>query len=479
LVVAAPWSANSEPVRCGLPSGAGQFGAFGQRAAEHAREREPADRAAVRDLEHFGHGARAIEPLRGRFGRGRVVAQRLEQPAHAESVERRTEEDRHDQPVGGLALDVAEHRLQVGNLVGQQLLEQVVVVVGEVLEHAEVRRALGRLQVVRDRHLLGRLAGAVLVGAVEREVDEPGDVFAAGDRDLPRDQRWLAHRLQRLEHRLDRATRLVDLVDEDRVRHAARLELAQDRFGQRRALGLGSDHHQRKVGNPERRGGVAGEARRARRVEQHVAVAAPVESQQVELGRAAARPGFRAGVAERGSGLDRAQSVNGTGGVKQGLRQTSLAGAGGAYERDRPCAVTDGIHILPLGCLPSGSPKAIPARRIVRTAPEGKTVCLRTDRRSSCFRTPRVSSAFPLIRHSEPVSGSIRQLALIEPARRHACGGPATTRPGCAGTDGSTRAEKWIPRHVQDHEGWKGSAGYRVAPLPTVRWPLKAAGTRE
>ena len=188
LVVAPPWIANSEPARCGLPSGPWSSAPSASVPPNTRAEREPADRGAVRDLEHFGRGAADAEPLGGRVGRGGVVAQRLEQPAHAEAVESPSRSmTGTTRPVGGLALEVAEHGLEVGLLVGEQLLEQVVVVVGELLEHAEARGALALLQLLGDRHLLGRLAGADTSNArSSARSTKPITSSPLADRDLPR-----------------------------------------------------------------------------------------------------------------------------------------------------------------------------------------------------------------------------------------------------------------------------------------------------
>ena len=160
--------------------------------------------------------------------------------------------------------EVGEHRLAVGHLVHQQLLEQSVVMVGELLEHVEPRQRLAIGEVVGNLLLLGRLARPVVIRALEREIDEAGDLLAVADRDPARDQRRLAHRLQRLEQRLDRAARLVDLVDEDHVRDAERLELPQRRLGEQGAVGIGVDDDHGEVGSGRAERAVGGEAHRPR-----------------------------------------------------------------------------------------------------------------------------------------------------------------------------------------------------------------------
>ena len=277
-------------------------------------------------------------------------------------MRRRAEHDRNHQALGGLALEIARHGLEVGLLVVEQLLEQVVVVIGELLEHMEPRRLLAVEQLVGDRHLFGRLAVAELERAVERQVDEADRFLALADRDLPVDHRRDAERLQGLEQLVDAAAGLVDLVDEDDVRNAAVLELAQHRLGQRGALGLGRDHHQREVGDVERAVAVRGEADRAWAIEQHVLVAGVAEAGQVEFGGAASRAGFRARVALRGAGVDRAEAGNRSRGVQQGLCHAGLASARGPYQRDGSRTAADGIHVPLLGCSrPEGPRRSLPA----------------------------------------------------------------------------------------------------------------------
>ena len=70
--------------------------------------------------------------------------------------------------------------------------------VGELFEHVEALGGLAVGEVGGDLDPLGRLAGAVVEGAFEREIDEAGDLVAVADRDLARDQRRRAHRLRAL-----------------------------------------------------------------------------------------------------------------------------------------------------------------------------------------------------------------------------------------------------------------------------------------
>ena len=59
-----------------------------------------------------------------------------------------------------------------------------------------------------------------MIGTLEREIDEAGDLFAFTDRHLAGDQRGDAHRLQRAEQIADPTAGLVDAIDEDEMRDA-------------------------------------------------------------------------------------------------------------------------------------------------------------------------------------------------------------------------------------------------------------------
>ena len=131
-------------------------------------------------------------------------------------------------------------RSWLGRLVHQQLFEQLVVMVGELLEHLGAGFGLALLEVGGNVDPLAILAGPVVEGAFQREIDEAGDLVAFADRDLAGDQRRHAHRLQRGEEVADAAVGLVDAVDENQVRDAELVEHAQGRGGERRRAGSGS-----------------------------------------------------------------------------------------------------------------------------------------------------------------------------------------------------------------------------------------------
>jgi hypothetical protein len=76
-------------------------------------------------------------------GRGvderRLVPQRLQQAQDAVAVLGRAQQHRHDQALAQVLGEIGEHLVARGLHVGEQLLHQLVVVVGELLEHLEAR----------------------------------------------------------------------------------------------------------------------------------------------------------------------------------------------------------------------------------------------------------------------------------------------------------------------------------------------------
>ena len=69
----------------------------------------------------------------------RLMAQRLQQPQDAVAVLGRAQQHRHDQAVLHLLDEIGEHLVARRLHVRQQLLHQLVVVVGELLQHMEAR----------------------------------------------------------------------------------------------------------------------------------------------------------------------------------------------------------------------------------------------------------------------------------------------------------------------------------------------------
>ncbi len=156
----------------GMVAGVGlQVGAFRDLSAERAAEGEPAHRSVLH-LEGVDRRVRDGEAAGGRFRTGRFVTQRLEQAAHAPGTGRASEQDGHAEALAGFAREVCNHAVLLGGLVHEQLLEQLVVMIGEVLQHLRACFRLALLKLLGNLDALGFLARHVMVGAFQREIDE-------------------------------------------------------------------------------------------------------------------------------------------------------------------------------------------------------------------------------------------------------------------------------------------------------------------
>ncbi len=107
---------------------------------------------------------------------------------------------------------------------------------------------------------------------------------------------------------------LVDLVDEQRARHAQPVELGQQRAQQHRLVGIGVGDHHRHVRGGDGIVGLGLELDRPGAVEQGEAIAHVLEGGDVQLDGLVAGAGFGAGVADGGAGFDRALSGDRPGG---------------------------------------------------------------------------------------------------------------------------------------------------------------------
>jgi hypothetical protein len=194
-----------------------EVGAFGDSAAERPAKRKPPDLATVVDFEQIEGRVANLEPVRSGLRARRFVAKRLEQPSNTPAAIGGAEQDRYAKAFAGFPRKVLKDPALVRNLVHQQLLEQLVIMIGQLFQHLVARFMLALLDIAGDVDLLGILAGQIMESAFQREIDEAGDPVAVADRDLPCDQRRHAGRLERGEEVADSSARLVDPVDEDDV----------------------------------------------------------------------------------------------------------------------------------------------------------------------------------------------------------------------------------------------------------------------
>ena len=258
--------------------------------------------AAVRGVQRLHHvggrlGVLELQPPRRHVDRRRLVAQRLQQPEDAVVVARRAEQHRTDEAVAELLRQILEDLVARGRHVGKQLLHQLVVMVGELLQHVEagfllaLRNGLGKLD---D---LGRRVGAIDEGAFGGEVDEAGGDAVLPDGDLPQHQRLGARRLQHRDQLAQRDFGFVDLIEKQEMGDAAVFELLEDDLQRRDALGVGlADDDGRIAGRKGQRALVL-EFDRAGAVDEGEVVAEKGDVGDVELHAHAVVARFWAGVA--------------------------------------------------------------------------------------------------------------------------------------------------------------------------------------
>ncbi len=201
----------------------------------------------MRDLEDVGRGTVQAQPLGCGLEARRLVPQGLEQPSNAEPALGGAEEDRRDLALAHLGDQIGEDHVLAGRHVAAQLLQQDIVVFGQLLQHVKARVGLGRDDVAGHVDARRGLAGPVDEGALQRQIDEAARLLAFERRQLSHHKRGRGDRLQRLDQRVQPPARLVDLVDEQRMRQSLLLQGAQDGLGQHGLVGRRVDHHDRLI----------------------------------------------------------------------------------------------------------------------------------------------------------------------------------------------------------------------------------------
>ncbi len=264
----------------------------GVEGLEHQRQRIVADLGA--------------EPRNGLGHAGRFMAQRLEQAQHAVRAGGDAEQHRDDQTLAQFLGEIVEHLVARRLDVLEQLLHQLVVVIGERLQHGEARflLALGVFALQLDH--LGRRVLLVDMRALEREIDKAGDEVAVPNRNLAQQQRHARGRLQQLERFAHALVRLVDLVEEQEVRNVVVFQFAQDQLQLRHLLLVGLADHDRGVDRRQRRAHVMNEFDRTGTIDKRVTVAHERGGGDRSLDAHLVAAGFLAGVADGGTRVHRA-----------------------------------------------------------------------------------------------------------------------------------------------------------------------------
>ena len=177
----------------------------------------------------LARGGDAVARGRG-SGLGRLVAERLQEPAHAVLALGGTEEDGHEPVLLHGAREVLVDLGLVGDRVLEELLQERVVEIGECLEELLAALLLALLLVLRQGDQVRGAAGLVFVGALAHQIDVAGDGLpAVADGHLAQHERAGGDGLERFQHVAHAARRRVHLVDEHHVGDAVVVEELEER----------------------------------------------------------------------------------------------------------------------------------------------------------------------------------------------------------------------------------------------------------
>ena len=238
---------------------------------QHARNRHFSAVRRVQRLEHIGDAFAAAfhaETFCG-FGNARqFVPQRLQQSQNAVGARRRAHHHRAHQALAQFARQIVEYLVARRLDVFEQLLHQLVVVIGERFQHRKARGLFRVGGIAFERNDLRR--GVLLVdkGALEREIDKARDDVALEGRNLPQDQLGARSRLQQLKHVVNAGIRLVDLVDEQNARDFLVFQFAQNELKLRDLFLIHFADDDGDIDRRQHRAHVVGELDRARTIEE-------------------------------------------------------------------------------------------------------------------------------------------------------------------------------------------------------------------
>ena len=100
------------------------------------------------------------------------MPQRFQQPQHPVGARRGSHQHRADQTLAQFAREVVEHLVARRLDVLEQLLHQLVVMIGQRLQHRETGRLFAIGRIAFEPHHFGRGMLPVNKGALQREIDE-------------------------------------------------------------------------------------------------------------------------------------------------------------------------------------------------------------------------------------------------------------------------------------------------------------------
>ncbi len=290
-----------------------------------------------------------------------LVPQRLQQPQHAVGARGGAEQHRTDQPFAQLLGEIVEHLVARRGDILEQLLHQLVVMVGQCLQHGEARGLFAREHLVIERDDLGRRVFLVDEGALQREIDEAVDALAGEGRQLAQQQLAARGRLQQRQHVVDGRGGLVDLVEKEEVRNLLLFQFAQNDLQLRNFLFVHFANHDGGVDAGQRGAHVMRKFDRTGAIDESIAVAHEAGGGCGQLRAHAMIARLLAGIADRGAGFHLALALDGAGAREDRFKQRGLAALERAHQCDAPgtpgtCAVAVpcGHEHLPCCMAPAG-----------------------------------------------------------------------------------------------------------------------------
>ena len=212
LVCSAPLSAKTPPTRASRADP--RYSSTAPSFSVPLSTRAEADLAAMggviglQDLDHRLAAVRQAEP-RGRGAHfGHFMAQRLQQPADAIVVLGRADQHRHHLAVRQFLGQIGEHFVARRLDVGEQFFHQMLVEIGELLQHLEKRASFSRALTSPCISMRSEGAcGAIDIGALQRQIDEARHRARLPDRNLAQQQRLVGRLLQEGEQIAQRRRR--------------------------------------------------------------------------------------------------------------------------------------------------------------------------------------------------------------------------------------------------------------------------------
>ena len=299
-------------------------------ALEHLEEVDAPDVRVDDRLEHE-RGRWAVADRRCRA----FLDHEVREPVDPDELGRTSAQHREHAAFGDALRERVPELVDRQRLVGEVALHEVVVGDDDALDERVVHRVLLGRHVVGHRPGRTDCARAVVGdGLVGEQVDDAAEGGFLADRELERRDAGAELVLQLIERALERRALAVELVHEDRARHAARLGEPPRGLGLHLDAFDGRHDEDRQVGGPQRRRDVADEVGVPRRVEHVDLVALELEGCEGERHRDVALLLLGIEVAHRRAVLDATHAGDRAGGEEQRFGERGLARASVAYECD-------------------------------------------------------------------------------------------------------------------------------------------------